>query len=43
VVGHLLVVGVFHLHQDGVEAEVPLLSPAPVDGPDRRAGSGSRM
>src|SRR5262245_16106229 len=29
-VGHLLVVGVFHLRQDGVEAAVPLLSPAPV-------------
>jgi hypothetical protein len=33
-VGHLLVVGVFHLRQDSVEAEVPL-NPAPVDRPDR--------
>src|SRR6516164_6784665 len=29
-VGHLLVVGVVHPRQDGVEAAVPLLSPAPV-------------
>jgi hypothetical protein len=34
-VGHLLVVGVFHLRKDSVEAEVPLLNPAPVDRPDR--------